>query len=59
MERVRKLKEMFSFDLFASGELRMQVSGIYKHREKVQVDEKSLSISTTSNLFSNIFLFSM
>ena len=41
-ERVRKLKELFSFDLLASGELRMQVSGMYKHSEKVQIDEKNM-----------------
>ena len=41
-ERVKKLKEMFSFDLLSSHELRMQVAGMYKHSEKVQMDEKNM-----------------
>lgn len=42
MERVRKVKGMFCFDLLDSGELRTQVSGMCKHSEKVQVDEKNM-----------------
>lgn len=41
-ERVKKLKELFSFDLLSSNELRMQVAGMYKHSEKVQMDEKNM-----------------
>lgn len=42
MERVRKLKELFSFDLLSSGELRQHVDGMYKHSEKMQIDEKNM-----------------
>ena len=41
-ERVEKVKEMFSFDLLSSEQLRLQVSGLYKHSEKVQIDEKNM-----------------
>ena len=41
-ERVKRLKELFSFDLLSSNELRMQVTGMYKHSEKVQMDEKNM-----------------
>ena len=41
-ERVRKLKELFSFDLLSSNELKKIVVGMYKHSEKVQVDEKNM-----------------
>ena len=41
-ERVKRLKELFSFDLLSSNELRMQVAGMYKHSEKVQMDEKNM-----------------
>lgn len=40
--RVRTLKELFPFDLLSSNELRMQVAGMYKHSEKVQIDEKNM-----------------
>lgn len=42
LERVRKLQELFSFDLLSSNELRMQVVGMFKHSEKVQIDEKNM-----------------
>ena len=41
-ERVKRLKELFSFDLLSSNELRLQVAGMYKHSEKVQMDEKNM-----------------
>lgn len=41
-KRVKCLKELFPFDLLASGELRLQVAGLYKHSEKAQVDEKNM-----------------
>ncbi|MDO5751231.1 MAG: HigA family addiction module antitoxin, partial [Rothia sp. (in: high G+C Gram-positive bacteria)] len=41
-KRVKRLKELFGFDLLAAGELRAQVAGLYKHSEKVQVDEKNM-----------------
>ena len=41
-ERVEKVKEMFSFDLLSAEQLRLQVSGLYKHSEKVQIDEKNM-----------------
>lgn len=41
-ERVKRLRALFSFDLLSSNELRKQVSGMYKHSEKVQVDEKNM-----------------
>ncbi len=42
MERVKQLKSLFSFDLLAAGELRLQVAGLYKHSEKAQIDEKNM-----------------
>jgi len=41
-ERVKRLKELCLFDLLSSNELRMQVAGMYKHSEKVQMDEKNM-----------------
>ena len=41
-ERVQEIKRLFPFDLLSSNELRMQVSGMYKHSEKVQIDEKNM-----------------
>lgn len=41
-ERVKALREAFSFDLLSANELRMQVAGMYKHSEKVQIDEKNM-----------------
>ena len=42
LERVAKLKGMFSFDLLSSGALKSQVAGLYKHSEKVQIDAKNM-----------------
>lgn len=42
MARVKKLKGMFSFDLLSSAQMKMQVAGLYKHSEKVQIDEKNM-----------------
>lgn len=41
-ERVKALKAAFSFDLLSANELRMHVAGMYKHSEKVQIDEKNM-----------------
>lgn len=41
-ERVKELKRLFPFDLLSSNELKVQVSGLYKHSEKVQIDEKNM-----------------
>ena len=41
-ERVQEIKRLFPFDLLSSNELRMQVAGMYKHSEKVQIDEKNM-----------------
>lgn len=40
--RVKQLQALFSFDLLSSTELRMHVFGMYKHSEKVQIDEKNM-----------------
>ena len=40
VERVAQLKSVVSFDLLSAEELKMQVAGLYKHSEKVQIDEK-------------------
>ena len=41
-KRVKKVKELFPFDLLSSSELRLQVAGLYKHSEKLQIDEKNM-----------------
>ena len=41
-ERVAKIKSIVSFDLLSAEELKMQVAGMYKHSEKVQIDEKNM-----------------
>ena len=41
-ERVQEIKRLFPFDLLSSNELRMQVAGMYKHSEKVQINEKNM-----------------
>lgn len=41
-ERVRRLKKLFPFDLRSSEEFRQQVAGMYKHSEKVQMDDKNM-----------------
>lgn len=40
-DRVEELKSMFPFDLLTSQELKLNVSGLYKHSDKVQMDEKN------------------
>lgn len=42
LERVIKIKKVFSFDLLSSSELKLQVAGLYKHSEKVQIDERNM-----------------
>lgn len=42
VERVKWLKGLFPFDLLAIGEQELQVAGLYKHSEKVQIDEKNM-----------------
>lgn len=42
IERVTKLKALFAFDLRSSKELSLQVAGLYKHSEKVHIDEKNM-----------------
>ena len=42
VDRVSKIKNMLSFDLLSAENLRMQVTGLYKHSEKVQIDEKNM-----------------
>ncbi len=41
-ERVEKIKSVVSFDLLSAAELKVQVTGLYKHSEKVQIDEKNM-----------------
>lgn len=41
-ERVKRLRELFDFDLRSSKDLQLQVAGMYKHSEKVQIDEKNM-----------------
>ena len=50
-ERVKVLQSLFSFDLLSSNELRMQVAGMYKHSEKVQIDEKNMLTWLILNIF--------
>ena len=42
VERVAQIKSMVSFDLLSAEELRLQVTGLYKHSEKVQIDERNM-----------------
>lgn len=42
VERVAQIKEVVPFDLLSAEELKMQVTGLYKHSEKVQIDEKNM-----------------
>lgn len=42
VDRVAQLKGMLSFDLLSAEHLRLQVAGLYKHSEKVQIDEKNM-----------------
>lgn len=41
-ERVKRVKALFPFDLLSSDELRQQVNGMYKHSEKVLMDERNM-----------------
>lgn len=41
-KRVQRVKELCPFDLLSSSELRLQVAGLYKHSEKVQIDERNM-----------------
>jgi HTH-type transcriptional regulator / antitoxin HigA len=41
-ERVKKIRELFPFDLLSSSKLKLNLSGLYKHSEKVRIDEKNL-----------------
>lgn len=41
-EKVRRLKELFPFDLLSSDKLGLQVAGMYKHSEKVHADNKNM-----------------
>lgn len=41
-ERVKCLERIFPFDLLSANELRMRVAGMYKHSEKVQMEEKNM-----------------
>lgn len=50
VERVSRLKKLFSFDLLSMPELKLQVAGLYKHSEKVQIDEKNLQTWLILNL---------
>lgn len=40
--RVQKIKELCPFDLLSAQELKLQVAGLYKHSEKVQIDERNM-----------------
>lgn len=42
IQRVAGLKALFNFDLLSANELRLQVAGLYKHSEKVQIDDKNM-----------------
>ena len=42
VERVAQIKRIVPFDLLSAEELKLQVAGLYKHSEKVQIDEKNM-----------------
>lgn len=42
VDRVAAIKGMLPFDLLSAENLRMQVAGLYKHSEKVQMDERNM-----------------
>lgn len=42
IDRVKWLKDILPFDLLTVQEQKLQVSGLYKHSEKVQIDEKNM-----------------
>lgn len=43
LERIAMLKERFEFDLSTSFVADLKITGMYKHSEKVQVDEKNMN----------------
>ena len=42
LDRVKATKSLFPFDLLSSAEMSKQVAGLYKHSDKVQIDEKNM-----------------
>ncbi len=42
VKRVKKIKSMVSFNLLSAEELKLQVTGFYKHSEKAQINEKNM-----------------
>lgn len=42
VDRVKWIKDLLPFDLLNIQEQKMQVAGLYKHSEKVQIDEKNM-----------------
>lgn len=42
VERVKSLKSVLPFDLLDIGEYKLGVAGLYKHSEKVQIDERNM-----------------
>lgn len=42
VDRVKWIKDLFPFDLLNVQKQKMQVAGLYKHSEKVQIDEKNM-----------------
>lgn len=50
-ERVSQLKALFPFDLRFVSEQEMRLAGMYKHSEKVQVDEKNMRTWFFLNLY--------
>src|SRR5574344_2057094 len=42
IKRVKMIHELFPFDLLSFSESKLQLSGLYKHSEKVQINEKNM-----------------
>ncbi len=42
IDRVKWIKDLFPFNLLTVQEQKLQVAGLYKHSEKVQIDEKNM-----------------
>lgn len=42
LRRVARLKELYSFDLRSADSLKMETGGLYKHSERVQVDDRNM-----------------
>ncbi|MFC4665677.1 ImmA/IrrE family metallo-endopeptidase [Falsiporphyromonas endometrii] len=42
IDRVKWIKNLFPFDLLTIEEQKLQVAGLYKHSEKVEIDEKNM-----------------